>query len=57
MKHSLHLLKLLVLTLNSLDTLCGIRIKHLRFSFNLDSVYLKPKPSLLGASSSVVNNL
>jgi len=43
MKHSLLSLKLLALALNSLDTLSDIRIKAF-------------KPSLLGASSSVVNN-
>jgi len=52
MKHSLLLLKLLALTLNSLDTLSDIRIKHLRFSFNQYIVYYKHKH----ASPSVVNN-
>jgi hypothetical protein len=56
-KHSLLSLKLLALALNSLDTLSDVRIKkHLRFSFNLGSVYSKLKLSLLGASSSFVNN-
>jgi hypothetical protein len=53
MKHSLLLLKLLALALNSLDTLSDIRIKVFTLSY---AVYLKLKPSLLGASSSVVNN-
>jgi hypothetical protein len=47
MTHSLPSLKLSELVLNSLDTLSDVRIK-------VDTVYSKPKPSLLGTSS-VVN--
>ncbi len=56
MKHSLLSLKLLAVALNSLDTLSHVRIKAFTFSFNWDSVYYEPKPSLLGASSTFVNN-
>ena len=41
----------------SLDTLSDVRIKTFTLLFKLRcSVYLKPKPTLLGASLSVVNN-
>ncbi len=43
--------------LQSLDTLSDVRIKTFTLLFKLRrSVYLKPKPTLLGASLSVVNN-
>ncbi len=45
------------LALHSLDTLSEVRIKVFTLLFELRcSVYLKPKPTLLGASPSVVNN-
>jgi hypothetical protein len=46
------------LALQSLDTLSGVRIKAPALLFYLRcSVYLKPKPTLLGASLSFVNNM
>jgi hypothetical protein len=57
MKHYLLQTFLKALVLHSLDTLSDIRIKALMLLFKLRcSVYLKPKPTLLGASLSVVNN-
>jgi len=55
MIHSLLSLKLLELALNSLDTLSDIRIKSIYTSLLIKTVYSKPKPNMLGASSSVVN--
>ncbi len=56
MIHSLLSLKLLELTLHSLDTLSGIKIKaSLLTSLLIKTLSIpKPKPNLLGASSSVV---
>ncbi len=57
MKHSLLQTFEKVLALQSLDTLSDVRIKALVLLFQLRcSVYLKPKPTLLGASLSFVNN-
>ncbi len=55
MKHSLLYSKHLALALNYLDTLSDVRIKAFTLLFDL-RCYHKPKPSLLGASSSDVNN-
>ncbi len=55
MTHSLLSLKLLELALNSLYTLSDIRIKNVYTSLLIKTIYSKPKPNLLGASSSVVN--
>jgi hypothetical protein len=57
MIHSLLSCKLLELALNSLDTLSGVRIKaSLLTSLLIKTLSIpKPKPNLLGASSSVVN--
>jgi len=44
--------------LHSLDTLSDVRTKLLALPFRLRcSVYPKPKPTLLGASITFVNNL
>ena len=57
MKHSLLLLKLLALALNSLDTLSDVRIKvSIYASLLIKTLSIPNKPNLLGASSSVVNN-
>jgi hypothetical protein len=44
-------------TLNSLDTLSDVRIKAFMLLFLLRLCLSQTKPSLLGASSAVVNNV
>ena len=57
MKHSLLQTLLKVLALHSLDTLSDVRIKAFTLLFYLTCfVNPKPKPTLLGAPLSVVNN-
>jgi hypothetical protein len=57
MKHSLLQTFEIALVLHSLDTLSDIRTKAFTLLFLLrGSVYPKPKPTLLAASLSVVNN-
>ncbi len=57
MKHSLPQNFETTLLLQSLDTLSNTGIKSFMLLFYLRcSVYTKPKPTLLGASFSVVNN-
>ncbi len=52
MKHSLLQTPLKALALHSLDTLSDVRIKAFMLLLKLrHSVYSKPKPTLLGASS------
>ncbi len=52
MKHSLLQTHLKALVLHSLDTLSDVRLKAFMLLFYLKcSVYSKPKPTLLGASS------
>jgi hypothetical protein len=56
-KHSLLQTFEKALSLQSFERLSDIRIKAFTILFKLrHSVYLKPKPTLLGASLSVVNN-
>jgi hypothetical protein len=54
MKH--YLLSTHIFVLHSLDTLSDVRIKVFNASLLITMQYHKPKPSLLGASLSVVNN-
>jgi len=57
MKHSLLQTFEKVPVLQSLDTLSDIKMKAFTLLFLLiRSVYLKPKPTLFGASLSIANN-
>jgi hypothetical protein len=57
MKHSLLQTFEKVPVLQSLDTLSDIKMKAFTLLFLLrHSVYLKPKPTLIGASLSIANN-